>query len=632
MAQQETIISVADIGKLVSSSISAGFQELFKQQSESQIASERSASMLQQHAAQGGSAGQPKTAFETEISDKVGVMRDNMSRINEEFAQMRQSLHLMEDSIDKKEEKRSWDDMYGSIVQQLTANTSSMRTALDNSNPIYQSIRSFLSSSDGAEGGESPLLQKASKLMNISEKDDDEGKNTVENDRKARVEEEDLLYKQEARPVLGKLSKAIDKFMEMQETSTGAVGDGSGSGFGIGSLLAGLVSALGAGIGGFVFGYIKRFAGAWKDIGAELGKKFSNLGKDVKAWFKDTTVGKKLAQWKTAMSDAVSAGINKLGDLKKSFTTKISDISSSISKSISSWKKAASESKIGKAAGAIANMAKKAGTGLASLAQKVGGGLKSAVTKAGELTVQGVKAAGKAITKTGPVSTAINVAKKVGPMAAKIGAKVPQLQAVAGAVDTAVNVYKAAKAGASMKELRDMTIAGTVDAVADILMVPEIMNAAEGAIDAAVKGKGFKDIVKSAGSGMLKGRGANDISLGTAAVAKTRNALGIGDEGTRRLAKAYNSGGGYKEAGYDVVSGSGAGFGHSAALYRPTADVADNMPDTSDRVRESDRRDSMKEMFVDAYKIAFLSDEVQAANAKNAKETGSAINGTLFGG
>ena len=629
MAQQNTPVSSEDFSKLVASSISEGFMKLMNQQSESQIAAERSASMLQQHAAQGGSAGQPKTAFETEIGDKVGAIRDNMSRITEEFAQMRQSLHLMEDSVQKTSGAGE-----SSLVRQLSSiatDAGSSGGAQSSENSIQQSIKRFMSSSESSDSTDNPLMKMASKLMNIdSGTDESDGKNTVENDRKARVEEEDLLYKQEARPVMGKLSKALDKFMEMQETSAG-VANGESTGLGLGSILSGLVAALGAGIGGFAFGYIKRFAGAWKDIGAELGQRFGKLGRDVKAWFKDTSVGKTLAKWKNSMSEAISAGIGKLGDLKKAFTTKISDISASISKSISGWKKAASESKVGKVAGALGKAVKEAGSGLAGLANKIGGSLKSAVTKAGELTLKGAKAVGTAVTKTGPVSTAIKVAKKVGPMAAKIGAKVPQLQAVAGAVDSAVNVYKAAKAGASMKELRDMTIAGTVDAVADILMVPEFMNATQGAIDAAVKGKGFKDIVKGAGSGFFKSRDTNEISIGNAAVAKTKNALGMGDEASRRLAKAYNSGGGWKDAGYDVVSGSAAGFGHSTAVFRPKGDLADNMPDTGNRISESDRLEATKNMMVDAYKVAFLSQEVQEANAKNAKETGSAINGTLFG-
>ncbi len=41
--------------------------------------------------------------------------------------------------------------------------------------------------------------------------------------------------------------------------------------------------------------------------------------------------------------------------------------------------------------------------------------------------------------------------------------------------------------------------------------------------------------------------------------------------------------------------------------------------------------EATKNMMTDAVKAAYLSDEVQAANAKNAKETGTAINGTLFG-
>lgn len=629
MANQNTSVSSEDFGKLVASSISEGFMKLMNQQSESQIAAERSASMLQQHAAQGGSVGQPKTAFETEIGDKVGAIRDNMSRLTEEFAQMRQSLHLMEDSVQKNSGAGE-----SSLVRQLSSiatDAGSSGGAQSSENSIQQSIKRFMSSSESSDSIDNPLMKMASKLMNIDgSTDESDGKNTVENDRKARVEEEDLLYKQEARPVMGKLSKALDKFMEMQETSAG-VANGESTGLGLGSILSGLVAALGAGIGGFAFGYIKRFAGAWKDIGAELGQRFGKLGKDVKAWFKDTSVGKTLAKWKNSMSEAISAGIGKLGELKKAFNTKISEISASISKSIAGWKNAASESKVGKTAEALGKAVKKAGSGLAGLAKKMGGSLKSAVTKAGELTLKGAKAVGTAVTKTGPVSTAIKVAKKVGPMAAKIGAKVPQLQAVAGAVDTAVNVYKAAKAGASMKELRDMTIAGTVDAVADILMVPELMNATQGAIDAAVKGKGFKDIVKGAGAGFIKSRDPNEISIGNAAVAKAKNTLGMGDEASRRLAKAYNSGGGWKDAGYDVVSGSAAGFGHSAAIFRPKGDLADNMPDTGNRISESDRLEATKNMMVDAYKVAFLSQEVQEANAKNAKETGSAINGTLFG-
>lgn len=628
MAQQNTTISMADIGKLVSSSISDGFQELFKQQSESQISAERSASMLQQHTEQGGSAGQPKIAFETEMLSKTEVMRDNVSRITEEFAQMRESLHLMEDSAKKQSEKSDWLESYSKIVNQVTAGADNVMGSVDNS--VYKSVRQFLSASDGAEAKDSPILNMASKLMNIDNKEESESKNTVENDRKARVEEEDLLYKQEARPVMGKLSKAIDKFLEMQETSSGSA-DGSSTGTSLGNILAGLVAALGAGIGGFAFGYIKRFASAWKDIGSELGQKFSKLGKDVKAWFKDTTVGKKLAQWKTSMSEAISTGIAELGNLKNAFKTKFSEISASISKSISSWKTAASESKIGKAASAIGDIAKKAGSGLLGMAKTIGSKYVSAVKKAGEWTMKGAKAAGKFIANTGPVSTAIKVGKKVAPLAAKVGAKVPQLQAIAGAVDTAVNVYKAAKAGASMKELRDMTIAGTVDAVADILMVPEMMNMAQGAIDAAVKGKGLTGIIKGAGAGLFKERDPNEISIGNATVAKAKNAFGMGDEASRRLAATYDQGGGWKEAGYEVVSGSAGGFGHSAAVYRPKGDVAETMPDTGNRVSESDKMEATKNMMVDAYKEAVLSDEVQAANAKNAKETGSAINGTLFG-
>ena len=91
------------------------------------------------------------------------------------------------------------------------------------------------------------------------------------------------------------------------------------------------------------------------------------------------------------------------------------------------------------------------------------------------------------------------------------------------------------------------------------------------------------------------------------------------------------------------MSGAAAGFGHSAAVYRPkaygsmensktpTASVVPNLP-TETPMSEADKMKTLVESVTEGVKAGMLSPEVQEANAKNAKETGAAINGQLFGG
>jgi hypothetical protein len=62
----------------------------------------------------------------------------------------------------------------------------------------------------------------------------------------------------------------------------------------------------------------------------------------------------------------------------------------------------------------------------------------------------------------------------------------------------------------------------------------------------------------------------------------------------------------------------------------PTASVVPNLP--NGQVSEADKMKAMKDGMKEGVKEALLSPEVQEANAKNAKETGAAINGQLFGG
>jgi hypothetical protein len=206
-----------------------------------------------------------------------------------------------------------------------------------------------------------------------------------------------------------------------------------------------------------------------------------------------------------------------------------------------------------------------------------------------------------------------------------------------------MNTYKVVKAGGGVTDVMSTVGAGLVDTLADTLLIPEIVNSVGGAVAAAQSGKGIGGILKGAGSGFMKERDANDISIGTGLMANVQNFVGNETETTRRVADAYNKGLGYDAAGVKTVSGAAGGFGHSAALYvpkaagsmenskSPTATVVPNLPDEKP-MSEADRLNAIKEGVKEGMKEATLSPEVQEANARNAKEAAEAMNGKLFGG
>jgi len=468
-------------------------------------------------------------------------------------------------------------------------------------------------------------------------------KNDAASDRKALLEEEDRAYKAAVRPVMPKLSQALDKFLDGSITLGTGKNTSDDSGFSLQNLIMGLLGGAGGAILGFGLGYLERFGKAWAEVAADGAKQAGKLLGKFKNWAKDTSVGKKLIEWKNALTGAINSGITKIGELKTSVLNKFGEIKASFTGMLEGWKTSMKESTAGKAIKGVAEAAKKAGSWFGNLAKKVGGGLADAAKWAGGKALQGVKAGGKLAMKYSGVGIAMNAAKKVMPMAKALGKRVPQLQAVAGVMDTAANVYAGFKNNASGKEIRDMILAGTVNAVSDVLMLPELLNAAEGAIDAAVKGGSVTDVLKGAGRGMFKERDANEISLGDAAVARGKRLVGAEDEASKRLLDSYDKGGGWKEAGYDVISGSAGGFGHSAALYRPkaagsmensrtpNATITDKMPDVSN-MSEADKMNALADKLADGVKNAWLSPEVQEANARNAQATGTAINGSLFGG
>lgn len=590
-----------------------------------------SAAMMEQHLKV---TGQMKADDKmSKVSDNIKTMADNQKSITELFASVSRSLSLMSSQTISPSSSSQLANQAESPIQSM-----SLSSMVDNVGSIGRAVKNF-SVSSGSSSASMPTpspvdssqgYQEAITSPVAAEKNDYDASN-----KKALADEEDRLFKEAARPVIPKLSRALDMYLDDRNS---AVNNGGSAG----DSLMGLLATMGGGIVGFAFGYLSKFANMWKNVGA-------NFAKSIKAgwdFLQKTNLGKKITELGTKFKGAITGGINKIGELgtkvKSIFTdgiAKVSELKSSFTNMVSGWKNTLKESVLGKAAAKTADVAKQAGGFLSSLAKKAGSGLLNGAKSLGSTIIGGVKAAGSAIANSGIAQKAIKAAK----FGANLGKKIPVIQAAGTALDTAVNIYKAAQNGASMKDMVRMGVSGAVDMVSDTFMIPEMMNAANGAIDAAVHGKGIGGIIKGAGSGFMKSRDANDISMGNALVAKTMNGIGLGDASTRAISKASDQGLGWKEAGFETVSGAAGGFGHSAAIYRPkaagslentkspNATVAPNLP-TEAPMSESEKMTAYIEGVKEGVKEAMLSPEVQEANAKNAKETGAAINGQLFGG
>lgn len=634
MADSVQNVTQAGLASLIAKGVSDGVSAAFAKQNSIEANKADHDAMMEQHLSQ---TKQKKVdATVNQVADLLQSASETQQSLTELYASVSKSLSMMSNQPVSPL-------MIGPLVQMASAsstNEMSLKSSAPvNAGPVGSAFRNYSSSNSSVAPTQTPYpvdssqgYQEAISAPVPVEKNDYDASN-----KKALADEEDRLFKEAARPVMPKLSRALDMYLEGQNSSV----NNNGSSNADGSILS-LLAAMGGGVIGFAMGYVGKLASMWK-------AGVSGLAKDIKAgWdaFKKTKVGTKISELGTKFKNAVSGGIQKIGELgtkvKSVFTdgiSKISEMQSSFSKMIAGWKNTMKESTLGKVASKVAETAKSAGGLLAKLAKKAGSSILSGAKSLGGTIMKGVKAAGKAVANSGVAKKAIQAAK----FGAKLGSKIPVIQAAGTALDTAVNIYKAAQNGASMKDMVRMGVAGAFDAVSDAFMVPELMNAASGAIDAAVKGKGLDGIIKGAGSGLLKERDANEISFGNALAAKTMNLVGAGDESTRAIAKASNQGLGWKEAGFDVVSGAAAGFGHSAAVYRPkaygsmensktpTASVVPNLP-TETPMSEADKMKTLVESVTEGVKAGMLSPEVQEANAKNAKETGAAINGQLFGG
>ena len=616
--------------------ISEGFKLAWQSINNSNAEQEQ---LLKQHMANGGQtdvANDPLLDVLSKNNERLGLLYESEQRVADMFAQFAQSMSI------------------GSVGGQ-----SSLSAAVENQGSaiVGTASKEFDSSAVGAikaaysgmGGSTSATMQTAptvpvdnsSLFQSVMNAMSDGSRNSVENDQKLITAEEDRQYKSVATPTMKKLEQAIDQYL-----SDGIKVDVSGSsdgGSGFGSLIAAALGALSAGIVGFATGYLAKFGEMWKTIGKSFKNVFSDIGAwakktgaSIKNWLKDTSVGKKLAQWK--------------GD----FLAKITEIKSGFMNMLSGWKKAFSESMVGKGLAKAGEMAKSAGSFIKNMASKVvgkvkgaaetvkNGGIMKAIAKGASMLANGplkkLASAAKSVVTKGPIGAAVNAAKKVFPMAMKVAKKIPVVQAAGGVLDTAVNTYKVAKAGGSITDIMNTAAAGGIDALSDVLMVPELVNAVKGAKEARKNGEG---ILAGFGKGFIKQRNANDISYGQGLISNIQHFTGNETETSKRIRESFNAGNGYKEAGLSTVTGAAAGFGHSAALYKPTAPgslansrepnatVVDNMPTTA--ATEADRMKALTDAVETGVKNATLSPEVREVNVQNAKATGDAINGQLFG-
>lgn len=632
-------VSTQGFENLLKQGVSEGIKSALAERDAIENAKAEHEAMLAQHVKVVGN--DKNTDPIAKVSENLDAMRENQTTLTELFASMSKSLSMMttqqgspmaESSLAAQASSSSTEM---SLSSTTPMNTGTVGQAFKNFAVANHSVASTITTSSPVDSSQG--YQEAMSSPIPVEKD-----NYEESNKKALAAEEDRLYKEAARPVMPKLSRALDMYLEGKNSSTNNGGDSSSS-------LADFLAAIAGGAVGFAFGYLSKFSEMWSTV----GKSFASSIKSGWTTLKNSKVGKTIGEFGTKLKTAVSGGIKNIGEfgtkLKSMFTDGVSHIGklkSSFMNMVNGWKQSFKESAAGKVASKVTDTAKQVGGFFKSVAAKVSGTITnaaktagSAITSAGKSVASGAKVAAKAVANSGVVKAAINAAKT----GAKLAKKLPLIQAAAGIADTAVNTYKVSKAGGGITDVMSTVGAGLVDTLADTLLIPEIINSVGGAVTAAQSGKGIGGILKGAGSGFVKERDVNDISIGTGLMANVQNFVGNETETTRRVASAYNRGLGYDAAGVQTLSGSAGGFGHSAALYvpkaagsmenskTPTATVVPNLP-TDTQMSEADRMNAIKEGMKEGVKEALLSPEVQEANMKNAKETGAAINGQLFGG
>lgn len=636
MAKTLSNVSTQSFENLLKKGVSEGVMSALAARDAIESAKAEHEAMLAQHVKVVGE-GQDTDPM-SKVSDNIEAMRQNQDKLTELFASMSQSLSMMN--------TQQGSPMVGSsLASQATASSNEMTLTSStpmNTGTVGSAFKNFTVANNSVSAQAptpSPVDSSQGYQEAMTSPVPVEKENYEESNKKAQAAEEDRLYKEAARPVMPKLSRALDMYLEGKNSSTNNGGDGSTS-------LAEFLASLAGGATGFVIGYLGKWGETIKDVGQGIAKGWNT----VKNFVKESSVFKSISG---AFESLKTGAIDKINSIKGAFTgfidsgmAKVETFKNSFTAAIDGWK-----AKLGFGEKPT-TLSKPPKAPPKAPAPKTSGGLLNSLKNLGSKI-------GSHVANLPGVQSAM----KWGRIGMKLGEKLPFIQAAGSIVDTGVNVYKGMQKGMGLGDMTDMIMGGTLNAATDLFMVPELMNAAEGMISSHVKGGSLWDTLKAGGKGFFKPRDNNEIGHGDAMWAQWKEwskdtplesvagALGIenmvgkkaGDDRYAKLLRSYQNGTGWKEAGYEVTSSAAAGFGHSAGVYRPkaagsmensktpTATVVPNLP-TESQMSEADRMNAIKEGMKEGVKEALLSPEVQEANMKNAKETGAAINGQLFGG
>lgn len=445
----------------------------------------------------------------------------------------------------------------------------------------------------------------------------------------ARIDHEESKAYQEytMKPTMTKLSQALDKYLNQENTATVGNADGGLPGF-LGNLIGGAIGA----IGGLAVGWMSGLKAQW----SKVGKSFVGAWNKATSWIKDTKLAKKVSElgtsFKSMISGVKNSVVGKFNGMKTAVGQTLGEMKSSFMKTLTGWKDAIKNSTVGKAASAVKSK-------VGSIFSKIGNSIASGVKYAGNL-------AAKAVTESPIVKfgkSAVGAAKSAGKLAMGIGKKIPIVQGIGSLVDGAKNTYDVWKKTGNIKDTMSTALAGATDALVNTLAVPEIIGMAKGVYNGAKTG-GLKGALKGAGSGFMNAHDANQVSIGQSFAAEVAHWAGNETDTTKAIRRASMYGLTKDQVGLANINGNAAGFGTAAALYQgdrklaagstintnePNATTGDGVSGT--RKSDADKNKEIANMMKDAFIEAMTSEEVKNANAEQAKAAGEAINGALMG-
>lgn len=460
---------------------------------------------------------------------------------------------------------------------------------------------------------------------NISYKAGIAGDDTDRAQSKIDNEERKAYQEYTMKPTMTKLSQALDKYLNQDNTSTlGSSGaDGGLPGF-LGNLIGGAIGA----IGGLAVGWLNGLKTQW----SKVGKSFVSVWKGATSWIKDSKLGQNIsklgATFKSMVGGLKASVVGKFKGMQTAVGQTLDGMKSSFMKTLTGWKNAIKNSTVGKAASAVKNA-------VGSLFSKVASGVKSV----GKIAANAV--AQSPIAKVG--QSAVGAAKSAGKIAMGIGKKIPAIQGIGSLVDGAKNSYDIWKKTGNIKDTMSTALAGATDALVNTLAVPEIIGAAKGLYSGAKTG-GLKGALKGAGSGIMNAHDANKVSIGQSFAAEVAHLSGNETDTTKAFRKASMYGLTKDQVGLANINGNAAGFGTAAALYQgdrklaagstintnePNATTGDGV--SGARKSDAEKNKEITSMMKDAFIEAMTSEEVKNASVEQAKATGDAINGRLMG-